>query len=159
MTSLWAAITSKRRLGHPNRLYFLNPECASIPWLLYLKNVPVENFQAQSVSPKNSLFRQFPCTHINKCCGLVCPQFWCHWLPWYLVWTVIPTSFQGKAWSWPGVNRLASRSFQSQVAQIRAHKNRLFWGVLFAKNRFSWPSGQLLSLACHTYSESYWSDC
>ena len=33
MTWLWATITLKRRLGHPNRLYFLNPECVRTLWV------------------------------------------------------------------------------------------------------------------------------
>ena len=58
-TSLWAAITSKRRPGHLKQLYFLNPA------------------QVQSFIPKKSLFRQFPCPEGRKCCGLMCAQFLC----------------------------------------------------------------------------------
>ena len=77
MTSLWAAATSKRRLGHPNRLHFLNPECVRIPWIVAPKKFPL------------------------KFSG-----------------TLYPQSFQGHQRSWPGVNHLGYRSFQSHVTQI-----------------------------------------
>ena len=59
MTSLWAAITSKRRLGHPNQIHFLNPECVRIPWVLAPENFPVENFRVRSVLQKSSIFHWF----------------------------------------------------------------------------------------------------
>ena len=33
-------------------------------------------------------------------------------------------------WSWPGVKRLASRAFQSQVTPFRVHLNSGFWDLL-----------------------------
>ena len=42
-------------------------ECLRIPWVLALKNFPLENFRKQSVSPqKKSVFDQFPCNDGNK---------------------------------------------------------------------------------------------
>ena len=61
MTSLWAAVTSKPRLGHPNRLHFLNPKCVRIPWVVAPKKILVENFRVRSALPKKSLFREFTC--------------------------------------------------------------------------------------------------
>ena len=60
MTSLWAAITLKRRFGHQNQLYFLNPECIRIPWVLGPKKFPVENFRVRSDFRKFSIFHEFP---------------------------------------------------------------------------------------------------
>ena len=78
MTSLSAAITSKRRLGHPSRLYFLNPECVRIPWVIALKNFPVENFRIRSDVPKKITFSRISVhTHTKKCSRLMCTQFWC----------------------------------------------------------------------------------
>ena len=48
MTSLWAAITSKR---HPNRLHFLN-----FLWVLAPKTFRVENFRVRSILPKKIIF-------------------------------------------------------------------------------------------------------
>ena len=80
MTSLWAAITSKRRLSHPNWLHFLNSECIRIPWVEAPKNFPIENFRVLNVLLKESLFREFLCTHTQKkCSGFVLAQCWCHW--------------------------------------------------------------------------------
>ena len=53
MTSLWAATTSKRTLGHPNQIHFLNPECIRISWVLAPKIFPIENFY-------------FHCVHQNR---------------------------------------------------------------------------------------------
>ena len=47
-----------------------------------------------------------------------------------------------------------ARACQSQVTQIRAHRNRRFWGV-FCTNLISWPNGHFLPVAFHTYSERY----
>ena len=49
-------ITSKRKFGHPNQIYFLNPECVRIPWVLAPKNFPVQNFRVRSVLQKSSIF-------------------------------------------------------------------------------------------------------
>ena len=71
MTSFWAAITLKRRLGHLNRLHFLNPKCVRIPW------VPLKIFGYRAFYPKNHFFANFR-AHTKICSGLVCAQFWCH---------------------------------------------------------------------------------
>ena len=92
MTSLWAAITSKRSFGHPNWLYFLNPECVRIPWVLAPKKI---------VLPKKSLFGKFRVSTEKKCCGLLCAQFGCHrqmshifWklIIWRFIWYILGTS-------------------------------------------------------------------
>ena len=60
MTSLWAAITSKRRLGHPNQLYF--PECVRIPWVLTLNKLKIFVYGAfyqkkfRSIGPLSDTF-------------------------------------------------------------------------------------------------------
>ena len=48
----------------------LKPTIFSESWVcsvgLAPKKIPIENFWVQSVLPKKSLFRQFPCTHIKN---------------------------------------------------------------------------------------------
>ena len=90
-----------------------------IPLVPARKNFPIESFRVQSVLPKKSIFRQFPCINIKDMLRARVHSIWC--------------------WCWPGVNRLPSRAFQSQVTQICA--NRRFWGVFFVQNRFSWLNG------------------
>ena len=149
LTRLWAALTSKRRLGHSNWLYFLNPDGVRIPLVAALKNFPVRNFWVRSVLPR--IFSQISVRTHKKMWRarvrsiLVPPTFHIAILKRYTP-------------KFSGVNSFASRSFQSQVTQIRAHQKSWFWGVFFAQNKFSWPNGQLLPIAYHTYFESYWSD-
>ena len=52
MTPLWAAITSKQRLGHPSRLPFLNPECVA-PKILSLKFLGTERFTQKITFSRN----------------------------------------------------------------------------------------------------------
>ena len=66
MVSLWAAITSKWRLRHPNQILFLSPQCVRIPWVLAPKSFPVEKFRVGSVPPTNSLFHHFLCPDGEK---------------------------------------------------------------------------------------------
>ena len=42
-----------------NKIHYLNPKCAKIPWVLSPKKSPIDNFGLRSVSPKNSLFSPF----------------------------------------------------------------------------------------------------
>ena len=65
------SITSKRRLGQPDRPCFLNPECVRILWVLAPKIFFVKDFRVQKVLPKKSLFRQFPC-HDEKIRAVTC---------------------------------------------------------------------------------------
>ena len=51
LASLWAATTSKRRVGHPNEIHFVNPKC--------LRILCVHNFRVWSISPKTSHFANF----------------------------------------------------------------------------------------------------
>ena len=62
MALLWAALTSKRRLGHPNRLYFLSPECVCVrtPWVLAAKNFLLKTFGYGAFNQK-FIFFQFWC--------------------------------------------------------------------------------------------------
>ena len=147
MTSLWAAVTLKRRLGHPNRLHFLNPESVRIPWVVASKNFPGAFY------PKNHFFANFRAHTLKQCSGLLCAQFWCHWPSTSIVWSVTPQSFQGHPRSWPGVNGLASRSFQSQVTQICVHQNRRKLGVFCTKSIFL-AKRSIVAYSYHTYSES-----
>ena len=158
MASLWAAITWKQRLGHSNQLYFLNPEWVRIPWLVVRKMFQRKIFLYGAFYPKNHFFANF-CAHtLKQCSGLVCAQFWCHRPSTQLVRSVIPQSFQGHPRSWPVVNVLESRSFQSQVTPILVHKNSRFRGVFFAQNRFSLPNRQLLPFhTLHILKATVWS--
>ena len=64
--------------------------------------------------------------------------------------TVTPQSFQGYPISRPGVNGLASSNLQNQHIQKVVHGFGCFWGFLWTK--YSRPNGQLLPVACHTFS-------
>ena len=77
MVSLWAAITLKRSLRNPNQILFLNSQCVRVPWVLAPKKFPAGKFRLRKVSPKISLFRQFPCRD-GWSIEAVCAQFWCH---------------------------------------------------------------------------------
>ena len=117
MVSLWAAITSKGRRGHPKLIHFLNPECARILWVLAPKNVEI--FLVRNVSPKSSLFHQYPCTEGEKryqisVRSILMPS------------TVMPIRFQGYHWSWPGVKSLTGNA-------DLCTQNRPFWDVLWTK--------------------------
>ena len=67
LASLWAATTSKRRVGHPDPIHFVNPKCVRIPCVL-----APNNFRVWSVSPKISPFPNF---HVpmekNACVGSI----------------------------------------------------------------------------------------
>ena len=54
--------------------------------------------------------------------------------------------FQGHPRSWPCVKHLASRSFQSQVTQIRVHQKRRFWGVFLHKIDFPGQTVNIYSI-------------
>ena len=54
LASLWAATTSKRRVGHPNEIHFVNPKCVRILCVL-----APHNFWVWSISPKTSHFANF----------------------------------------------------------------------------------------------------
>ena len=60
------------------KIFFRNPECVRITWVLAPKTFPVENFRARSDLRKTSAFHWFPCPYPKKSIGLVYPQFWCH---------------------------------------------------------------------------------
>ena len=67
LASLWTATTSKRRVGHPDPIHFVNPKCVRIPCVL-----APNNFRVWSVSPKISPFPNF---HVpmekNACVGSI----------------------------------------------------------------------------------------
>ena len=65
----WAAVTSKRRLGHPNWLYLLNPEYVRTPWELAPKKFAIENFRVWSVLPKNHFLPNFRVPTEKKVAG------------------------------------------------------------------------------------------
>ena len=71
----------------------------------------------------------------KKRSGLVYAQFWCHRPSTYLVWTIIPQSFQGYRKSWPGVIGLASSTLQSRPFQKVVHDFRCFF-----VDKISFPS-------------------
>ena len=52
-----AAISSKRRLGRQNRLYFLNPECVRIQWVESQKNFLLKNFGYGAFYQKKTFLR------------------------------------------------------------------------------------------------------
>ena len=84
----------------------------------YPEKVSVENFGVGSDLRKFSVFTNFYCQLQKKNVALLRKQFWCHRPSRWLVWTVIPQSFQRKPKNWPGVNSLASRSSQRKVMPI-----------------------------------------
>ena len=64
MTSLRAAITLKRRLGHPSRLYFLNPGCKMIPWVAALEIFQLKTFGDRAFYPIDHSFANLCVTTI-----------------------------------------------------------------------------------------------
>ena len=64
--------------------------------------------------------------------GLVYAQFWCHRPFTYLVWTVIPQSFQGYPKSWSGVISSASSTLQSQ------HIRKVHYFCCFRNSKSYW---------------------
>ena len=81
MTSLRAAITSKRRLSHPSRLYFLNPECVRIPWVAAPKVFPLKIFGYVVFHPKNSFFVNFRAHTLENVAGSCALNFGASDLP------------------------------------------------------------------------------
>ena len=90
----------------------------------------------------------------KKYVRLLRSQFWCHRPFTKLIWTVIPQSFQGKPKSRPGVIAMVSSSLESQFIRKVVHHFR-FFRFFFLQIKFFRPNGQLLPIACHTFSESY----
>ena len=75
--------------------------------------------------------------------------------------SLISVAARKKLW-WPiassiSANSWAYRSSQSQETQIPCRLKSLFFGVFWGKKKFSWQNSRLSPIACHTYSESYWS--
>ena len=143
MTSLRAAITSKRRFGHQNRLYFLNPECVRIPWIAAQKKIPVENFRPRSVLPKKSLFREF----IGS-------------ISWNLVRRLSITVWRPTTWTklfgLTNARWQLSRGLRRWYYKIYLHRNQLKLGVFRKWNRWGRNRKGLLS---YTKTDIYLCRC
>ena len=145
MTSLWTAIFETEAWSPIPTIF--SESCEMIPWVLVPRSFYCWKFSGtERFTQKITFFANFRAHTLKNVPGSSALNFWCHQPSTYLVWSVIPQCFQGHLRSWSGVNRLASRSFQSQATQILAHTNSRFWDVFFAQNRFSWTNGQLLPI-------------
>ena len=89
---------------------------------------PSENFQVRSDLRKSSVFHGFPCLCPPKKVSLSCTHnFDATDLPnSYIVWTVIPQTFQGGPKSWPGVIGLASSTLQSDRDHPKPYNQAAF---------------------------------
>ena len=155
MTTLWAALTSKRRLGHPNWLYFLNSECVRIPWVLAPKTFPVENFWVRSVLQKSSIFHWFLLPPPKKKYRARVPTI-------LMPQTFPIASLNRYTPNFSGVGQKLTwcQQFGLQIfpkwgdADICPLEMAVF-RCFFGRNKFSRPNGRLSPIACHTYLESY----
>ena len=130
-----------------NQVHFLNPKdsMGTTP-----AKISVENFRVWIVLPKNSFFTNFN-ARTEKSIEAGCTQFW----SFHTAHLNRPSrNISGVPLRLTWCQGFGARACQSQVTQIRAHKNRPFWDVFWTKQIFL-AKRSIFAYSVFKFPESY----